>query len=111
MITGRDAVEVHAWRQRGWSIPAIDRHLDRDRKTVRAYVNGNRVPGLRTTAAPDPLEPFAAYVAQRLADDPHVWATVLFDEVVELGSTGRIRASPGCCGPGRCARTARPALA
>lgn len=31
------------------------------------------------------MEPFAAYVIQRFTDDPHVWATVLFDEVVELG--------------------------
>ena len=59
--------------------------VGRDRKTVRAYVNGTRVAGVRPAAGPDPLEPFAAYVAQRFTDDPHVWATVLFDEVVELG--------------------------
>lgn len=35
MITGRDVVEVHAFRERGWSISAIARHVDRDRKTVR----------------------------------------------------------------------------
>jgi len=34
------------------------------------------------------FEPFVAYVAQRLADDRHVWATTLFDEVVELGYAG-----------------------
>ena len=72
-------------RERGWSISAIARHVGRDRKTVRAYVNGERVPGVRAAAGPDPLLPFAGYVAQRLTDDPHVWATVLFDEVVELG--------------------------
>ena len=59
--------------------------MDRDRKTVRAYVNGDRVPGVRAATAPDPLALFADYVGQRFADDPHVWATVLFDEVVELG--------------------------
>ncbi|MDP8936234.1 MAG: IS21 family transposase, partial [Actinomycetota bacterium] len=41
--------------------------------------------GVRSAAGPDPLTPFADYVGQRFADDPHVWATVLFDEVVELG--------------------------
>jgi hypothetical protein len=34
------------------------------------------------------FEPFAAYVTQRLADDRHVWASTLFDEVVELGYPG-----------------------
>lgn len=48
-------------------------------------MNGDRVPGVRAAAAPDALEPFAAHVVQRFTDDPHVWATVLFDEVVELG--------------------------
>ena len=85
MITGRDAVEVHALRAKGWSISAIARHLDRDRKTVRAYVNGDRVPGVRAATTADALGPFADYIGQRFTDDPHVWATVLFDEVVELG--------------------------
>ena len=35
-------MEAHALRIRGWSISAIARHLDRDRKTVRAYLNGER---------------------------------------------------------------------
>ena len=48
-------------------------------------MNGDRVPGVRAATAPDPLALFADYVGQRFADDPHVWATVLFDEVVELG--------------------------
>ena len=30
------------------------------------------------------LEPFVGCLTQRLADDPHVWATVLFDETVAL---------------------------
>ena len=40
MLTQGEDVEAHALRQRGWSISAIARHLDRDRKTVRAYLNG-----------------------------------------------------------------------
>ena len=36
-------------------------------------------------AAADPFGPFAAYCAARLAEDPHLWATTLFDEVTELG--------------------------
>jgi transposase len=85
MLTQGEDVEVHALASRGWSVSAIARHLDRDRKTVRAYVRGERQPGARARVAPDPLAPFAAYLAARFADDPHIWATALFDEVVPLG--------------------------
>jgi transposase len=85
MLTEGEAVEVHALRQRGWSISAIARHLNRDRKTVRARLNGNEEVGRRRSAVPDPLAEFEAYIRARLADDPHVWATALFDEVVPLG--------------------------
>ena len=85
MLTQGEDVEVHALAGRGWSISAIARHLGRDRKTVRAYVSGERTPGVRRRAGPDPLEPFVAYLAARFADDPHLWLTALFDEVVPLG--------------------------
>ena len=85
MLTQGEDVEVQALASRGWSVSAIARHLDRDRKTVRAYVRGERQPGTRVSAAPDPLAPFAGYLAARFADDPHIWATALFDEVVPLG--------------------------
>jgi hypothetical protein len=85
MLTQGDDVEVHALAGRGWSISAIARHLERDRKTVRAYVRGERTAGVRRSAVPDPLEPFAPYLAARFADDPHLWLTALFDEVGQLG--------------------------
>lgn len=85
MFTEEEYLEVHALRQRGWSISAIARHVGRTRRTVRANLSGNRVPGRRASSGPDPFGPFEAYVRQRLSDDPHVWATVLFDEVVALG--------------------------
>ncbi len=85
MLTQGDDVEAHALAGRGWSISAIARHLERDRKTVRAYVRGERTAGVRRSAVPDPLEPFAPYLAARFADDPHLWLTALFDEVKELG--------------------------
>ncbi len=85
MLTQGDDVEVHALAGRGWSISAIARHLERDRKTIRAYVRGERTAGVRRSAVPDPLEPFAPYVAARFADDPHLWLTALFDEVGRLG--------------------------
>ena len=85
MLALEECVEVHALKQRGWSISAIARHLGRDRKTVRAYLSGERVPGERAPAVSDPFDEFEAYVRQRLSDDPHVWVSALFDEVVTLG--------------------------
>ena len=85
MLVQEECVEVHALKQRGWSISAIARHLGRDRKTVRAYLLGERIPGERARIGSDPFEPFEAYVRQRLSDDPHVWASALFDEIAALG--------------------------
>ena len=85
MLTQGEDVEVHALASRGWSVSAIARHLGRDRKTVRAYLTGQRQPGRRATARPDSLAPFAGYLSARFGDDPHIWATALYDEVVPLG--------------------------
>lgn len=57
----------------------------RDPKTVRAYLAGARTPGVRSRSAPDSFARYQEYVAARLRDDPHVWATALFDEVRALG--------------------------
>jgi transposase len=85
MISTGEDVEAHALRKRGWSISAIARHLGRDRKTVRDYLEGKRQPGVRRRSGPDPLERFVPYLTARFADDPHVWASALFDELVPLG--------------------------
>lgn len=85
MLTQEEDVEASALHKQGWTISAIARHLGRDRKTIRAYVTGQRVPGQRQAAAPDVFAPFEPYVRARLSADPHLWATALFDEVVVLG--------------------------
>ena len=85
MFSTGDDVEAHALRQRGWTISAIARHLGRDRKTVRDHLSGKREPGVRRRTEPDPLEEFVPYLKARFADDAHVWASALFDEVVPLG--------------------------
>lgn len=88
MLTQGEDVEAQALRGRGWSISAIARHLNRDPKTIRAYLSGQRCPGERASTRPDPLAPFVAYLSARFVDDPHLWATALFDEVVPLGYGG-----------------------
>lgn len=85
MLTREEDIDAHALRKRGWTISAIARHLDRDRKTVRAYLSGDRTPGVRASSAPDWFAPFAVYLAARFAEDPHVWATTLYDEITDLG--------------------------
>src|SRR4051794_3472891 len=85
MITREDDVDAHALHRRGWTISAIARHLGHDRKTIRAYLSGSRVAGRRARTEADPFEPFAGYCRERLGEDPHLWATTLFDELLELG--------------------------
>jgi hypothetical protein len=85
MFSRSEDVEAHALKKRGWSISAIARHLGIDRKTVRAHLTGERTAGVRRSSRPDPLVPFTDYVKARFTDDPHLWATALYDEVVPLG--------------------------
>ncbi len=44
MLSLEGDVEVHSLHEQGWTISAIARHLDLDRKTAHAYLNG-RIPG------------------------------------------------------------------
>jgi transposase len=85
MLTQEEDVEIHALKQRGWTVSEIARHTGRDRKTIRAYLSGGREPGVRAPVESDPFDRIEAYVAQRLVDDHGVWATTLFDEVRNLG--------------------------
>lgn len=88
MLTWEDDVEATALRKQGWTISAIAKHLGRDRRTIRSYLNGERTPGQRVRTQPDRFEPYADYAGIRLADDPHLWGSALFDEVVALGYPG-----------------------
>jgi transposase len=54
MLTWEEDVEAAALRAQGWSISAIARHLGRDPKTIRAYLDGQRTPGQRRRSTPDP---------------------------------------------------------
>ncbi|MGH9018312.1 MAG: Mu transposase domain-containing protein [Acidimicrobiales bacterium] len=85
MFTGNEDMEATALRAQGWSISAIARHLGRDRKTVRAHLEGNRVAGVRRRSGLDPFDEYVTYLRARFADDAHLWASALYDEVTALG--------------------------
>jgi hypothetical protein len=85
MLSVGEEAEADALFKRGWTVSAIARHLERDRKTVRSYLNGDWVAGVRHPSKPDALDDYRVYVAARFVDDPHLWASALFDEVVALG--------------------------
>jgi transposase len=78
-------VDIPALRKRGWTISAIARHVGRDRKTVRAYLEGKRQVGQRVSGGGDSFARFTDRAAARLKEDPHLRATALHDEVVALG--------------------------
>lgn len=61
MLSWEEDVQAHALREQGWSISAIARHLGVDRKTVRAYLSGEREPGRRERTQPTLIEPFLGY--------------------------------------------------
>src|SRR5215813_13888840 len=84
MLSQDRAEQILALGKAGWSIRAIADQLGHSQVTIRAYLNGRRTPGRRiprTTL-------FTNYCRQRLAEDPHLRASTLFGEVIELGFSG-----------------------
>jgi transposase len=74
MFTGNEDMEATALREQGWSISAIARHLGRDRKTIRAHLNGTRVAGERRRSVPDPFDEYVPYLRARFNDDVRVFS-------------------------------------
>ena len=87
MIPETSARQAIALAGQGASVSEIARQLGHDRKTIRIYLNGHRAPGQPRPHA-DSFAPFAAYVRQRAADDPHLRSTGLHREVTALGYAG-----------------------
>ena len=88
MLSERSSVDIHALKRQGMTISEIARRTNHDRKTIRAYLNGERVPGVRKRATPDGFDRFVEYVTARLVEDPHLWVVTLWDELRPLGFDG-----------------------
>ena len=84
MIPGTDARQAIALAGQGQNVSEIARQLGHDRKTIRIYLNGHRAPGQPRPHAGS-FAPFAPYIRQRAADDPHLRSTGLHREAAALG--------------------------
>lgn len=87
MIPETDARQAITLAGQGTSVAGIARRLGHDRKTIRTYLTGHRVPGQPRTRT-DGYAPFAAYILQRASDDRHLRGTGLHREITALGYTG-----------------------
>lgn len=87
MIPEADARKAIDMAGQGQNVSEIARHLGHDRKTIRIYLNGHRAPG-QPRQHTESFAPFAAYVRQRVADDPHLRSTGLHREAAALGYPG-----------------------
>ena len=45
MLSRQEAAQARRWRDAGWPVSSIARHLRRSPTTIRAYLKGNRQPG------------------------------------------------------------------
>ena len=88
MLSEEDDVDLHVLKRQGMTISEIARRTDHDRKTIRSYLAGAALRGVRQRAEPDPFEKFVDYVTARLTEDPHLWAVTLLNELVPLGFVG-----------------------
>jgi hypothetical protein len=101
MLTPEEDMEITALRKRGWSISAIARHVGHDRKTVKAYLNGEQParrppeaqPSIRSTSS-SPTSVSGSPMTRMCG------ATVLFVEVARAGvRTVLSDVHPGPTGP------------
>lgn len=79
-------MELRALHRQGWSISALAREFNLDRRTVRRYVDAPELPAYAPRLCPADLsEEQSAYVLRRLAVCNKLRATTLYREITELG--------------------------
>ena len=94
MLSETIAMKVAILSQQGQSVRAIAKHFGISINTVRKYRCGRVEPCYKKRASRmSKLEPYKAYIKQRLADASPDWipATVLYREIKALGYAGKIR--------------------
>jgi len=90
VIRLREIVMIHDLKRQGLSVSAIARKLGADRKTIRKYLtSGLEAPvyGPRT-ARPRLIDPFCAYLRERVVQYPGLSGARLLREIRDLGYEG-----------------------
>lgn len=90
MIRLGELVMILDLHRQGLSVSAIARQLERDRKTIRKYIErGLEVPAYGPRQPrPTVVTPFAPYLRERIAAFPELTASRLLREIRELGYSG-----------------------
>lgn len=90
MIKNGEHFMIKDMHQKGMNITQIANELGRDRKTIRTWLQEDEVKPYKRqlTAKPCLLEPFKAYVKQRM-EEGCLNAVVLFDEIKTQGYAGK----------------------
>lgn len=79
---------IHEMKKRGMNITQIAHELGRDRKTISKWLAESEPKSYqRRSSRPSKLEPFKAYIKQRM-EEGCLNANVLYDEIVAKGYTG-----------------------
>ena len=104
MIRLGELVMILDLHRQGLSVSAIARQLERDRKTVRKYIERGLAAPAYGPREPRPsvVTPFAAYLRERIAAFPELTGGRLLRGISELGSAG------GCTAVKDFLRTIRP---
>ena len=86
----RAIVLIHDLKRQGLSISAIARKVRLDRKTVRRYLERGVEPPVYGPRAPRPrhLEPYEAYLRERILSYPDLSGKRLLREIRDLGYEG-----------------------
>lgn len=94
MLTQETSVTIKVLHKQGMGIKAIARELGISKNTVRKYLKKQGEPTYSSRPKrPSKLDPFKPYLNKRIEAAAPDWipATVLFNEIVEQGYTGKIR--------------------
>jgi transposase len=82
-------MDLRALHHQGWSLSALAREFDLNRRTVRRYVDASEKPAYAPRACPaDLTQEQMAFVLRRLAVCSQLRATTLYREILELGYEG-----------------------
>jgi transposase len=89
VVTEEELMDIRALHRQGLTYAEIGRLVGRDRRTVKRYLVAGAQPVYRRRRAPSMLDPFKPLIDQRLAREPRLLATRIYQDLVrDHGFTG-----------------------